>query len=123
MNAKEYTLQFELRDDYLYAHLEGKDSFSAGIEYWTRIANKVRDLELTKVLVHENLVGEISEGEIFEIVQDVLPVSTGIHIALFDEQVGNSELNELGVLMAQNRGIDIEIFQSLEAAEKWIKET
>jgi hypothetical protein len=121
MRAKEYTLQFEVRDDYLYARLEGKDSFAASLEYWARISEEVRGRNLTKVLVHEHLEGEISEGEIFEVIMEVLPTSTGIKVALFDEQHINSDINELGELVAQNRGVDVRVFQSLENAEDWLK--
>jgi len=120
MKEKSYTLQFELRDDYLYAHLEGQDSFNASIEYWPRIAEEVRTRNLTKVLVHENLEDELSEGEVFELIMEVLPASTGIKVALFDEQQVNSDINELGELVARNRGADIRIFQSLENAENWL---
>jgi hypothetical protein len=122
MNTEQYTLNFELRGDYLYVLLEGKDSYSASISYWTRIAEEAKARNLTKVLVHENLEGEISEGEVFGLIIEVLPANTGIKIALFDEQNVSSEINELGELVAQNRGADIHIFQSLECAEHWLIE-
>jgi hypothetical protein len=122
MTAREFTLTFELRKNYLYAHITGRDSFSASLDYWKKIADKVRKLDLSNVLVHENLMGDVSEGEMFEIMMKVLPSSTGIKIAFYDENTADENVNDLGQLIANNRGADICIFQTLEAAEKWLEE-
>lgn len=120
MTSKAFILKFEVRDNYLYAHLSGKDSFAASLDYWNQIADRVKKLNLSRVLVHENLTGEVSEGEIFDVMMDVLPASTGIRIALYDENNADKNINDLGQLIANNRGADICIFQTLEAAEKWV---
>lgn len=122
MSAQDFILTFEVRGDYLYVHLSGKDSFAASLDYWNQIADQAHKLNLTKVLVHENLEGSVTEGEMFEIMMDVLPASTGINVAFYDEQSADQTVNELGQLIANNRGADIRIFQSLETAEKWIRE-
>lgn len=120
MNSEDFNLTFEVRGNFLYAHLTGKDSFSASLDYWNQIADQVRQRQLNKVLVHENLTGEITEGEIFDVMMDILPASTGIHVAFFDENGADRDINEFGQLIANNRGADIRIFQSLEDAENWL---
>lgn len=122
MDLKGFILKFEVRENYLYAHLSGKDSFSASIDYWNQIADQVHKLNLNKVLVHENLTGEVSEGEIFDVMIELLPTSTGIQVAFYDENNADRTINDLGSLIANNRGADIRIFQTLEDAEKWIQE-
>ena len=120
MNSTDFTLNFEMRGSYLYAYISGQDSFSASLDYWNRIADQVREFNTTRVLVHENLLGQVTEGEMFDIIMDLLPSSTGIRVAFFDENNADQSVNELGELLANNRGVDIRIFQSLEDAEKWI---
>lgn len=120
MNMREFTLTYEIRENYLYAHITGRDSFAASLDYWNKIAGKVRQLGLNKLLVHENLIGAVSEGEIFDVMMDILPSSTGIKVAFYDENNADQNINDLGQLIANNRGADICIFQTLEAAEKWI---
>jgi len=121
MAENDYTLEFEDRGSYLYAHLTGMDSFAASLSYWNTIADKVHELGHTKLLVYENLIGEVSEGEIFDVMMDILPAGTGISVAFFDENQADSKINELGQLIANNRGATIRIFQTLADAEKWIK--
>lgn len=120
MNKEDFRIEFEQRDVYLYVHLTGEDSFSSSLSYWRSIADKVKSLELNRVLVHENLTGNISEGEIFDVMMNILPDSNGIKVAFFDENQADHDINDLGQLIANNRGADIRIFQSLETAEKWI---
>lgn len=120
MSDSNFTLTFEDRGRYLYAHLTGEDSFAASLDYWNRIADKVNELGYQKVLVHENLEGGVSEGELFEIVLDVVPAGAGIEVAFFDEHQSDDPINELGELIAGNRGADIRIFKSLADAECWM---
>ena len=121
MSNSGYNLTFEDRGTYLYAHLTGMDSFAASLSYWNDIADKVRASGYNKVLVHENLIGEVSEGEIFDIMMDILPAGTGISVAFFDENQDDTQINELGQLIASNRGATIRIFQTLADAEKWLE--
>ncbi|MDH3981469.1 MAG: hypothetical protein OES84_01060 [Kiritimatiellaceae bacterium] len=123
MNGKEFSIVFEDRGTYLYVQLTGKDSFAASLDYWQQIIDKEKELGYHRLLVHENLIGEVSEGEIFEIMMDVLPDSTGVQVAFFDENRSDIAINELGHLIATNRGADIRIFQCLEAATNWIEQS
>lgn len=77
---------------------------------------------MTRLLVHENLTGKVTEGEIFDVMMDLIPSSTGIKVAFYDENRADQNINELGQLIANNRGADIRIFQSLEKAEIWMAE-
>lgn len=120
MKDGQYNLYFEPRNEYLFVKLTGKDSFEASRSYWRKIAEQVRKLELNRVLVHEALEGDITEGEMFELIMEFVPEGIGIRVALYDDNHENHELNQLGELIARNRGAEIRIFQTLEDAEKWI---
>ena len=118
-----YTLSFENRDSYLYAHLVGQDSFRASLSYWNDIADKVGELGLTKLLVHEDLIGEVTETQIYELIMDLMNSSLrAVKIAFYDENSDDTDLNALGQLIANNRGANVKIFPSLEAAKHWIEQ-
>ena len=119
MSNSDYTLSFEDRGTYLYAYLTGRDSFVASLSYWNEIIKKVTELGYSKLLVHENLTGEVSEGEMFEIVTNLLKSGHGISAAFFDENASDEAINALGELVAGNRGIQIQIFKTLDAARQW----
>lgn len=120
MKDGQVSIKCEIRGTYLYAHLSGCDGYEASINYWTAILEKARELELSRILVHENLKGVISEGEIFDLIQQMLPLATGIKVAFFDEDAAHMETNLLGEMIALNRGGDVQVFKTLKEAEAWI---
>jgi hypothetical protein len=118
-----YTLTFEDRGDYLFAHLTGEDSFADSLSYWNEIADQIIELGHRKLLLHETLVGEVSEGEIFDIMMDLR--SSGlveIKIALYDENREDTPINALGQLIANNRGATVKLFKTLQSAQRWIEQ-
>lgn len=120
MSDLDYQIEFEDRGAYLYVHLTGTDSFAASLNYWNKIADKAKQIGTLRVLVHEALEGQVSEAEMFDIMNDVVPSGLGVRVAFFDENQEGAEINELGQLIAENRGAIIKIFGSLADAEKWI---
>lgn len=120
MSNSEFQLTFEDRGSYLYAHLTGRDSFAASLDYWHQITGKAKELGYQKVLVHENLEGTICEGETFSLITEVVPSGIGIRVAFFDEHQSDDSINELGELMATNRGADFRVFKSVSDAVRWI---
>ena len=115
-----YQIAFEDRGGYLFVHLTGTDSFAASLSYWHEIADKADELGQYRVLVHEALEGQVSEAEMFDIMNDVVPSGLGVRIAFYDENQDNAQVNELGQLIAENRGAIIKIFGTLTDAERWL---
>ena len=117
-----YQLEFEARDTYLYARLTGKDSFSASLSYWNEIKDKVTDAGAKKLLVHENLAGEVTEEEMYDLVVDLLHDGfPEVKVAFFDENLDDEAVNHLGRMVAENRGAHVRIFESLSDAQYWIE--
>jgi len=116
-----YQLTFEDRDAYLYARLNGEDSFAASLSYWNEIADKVKALGYQKLLIHEDLAGEVVESEMHEIIMDLMPSGLlDVQIAFFDENLNDASINALGQSLAVNKGANVKIFDSLNAAQDWI---
>lgn len=121
LKKNNYRLSFEDRDTYLYAHLMGEDSFAASLSYWNEIADKVMALNCRKLLIHEDLTGEVAESEMHDIIMDLMPSGLlDIKIAFFDENIDDTPMNALGLSLATNKGANAKIFDSLEAAKQWI---
>lgn len=120
MTTRDYILTFEDRGPYLYAFLTGKRSFATGLRYWNEIADRAIGLGCSKILVHESMTGDVSEEETAELILDVLPTAKGIQLALFDENPKYAVINEFGRRFADAHGINVRVFQSLEAAEAWL---
>lgn len=123
MSASDYKLVFDNRETYLYASITGQDSFAASLSYWNEIADEVKRLGYSKLLVHEQLEGNVNEAELFDIIMDLKDSALhDVQIALYDEHREDIPINELGQLIANNRGGAVRIFQNLSAAMQWIEE-
>lgn len=119
---KAYTLTMEARDGYLYARLEGADSYDASLEYWSLIGKKCQELGLRRVLVHENLTGTIDEVEMYEIVTKYMEAGfLGVEVALYDDNPDDHLINALGQMIATNRGALVMLFPTLQEALAWVE--
>ena len=118
-----YRLTFEDRGSYLFAHIAGEDSFAASLSYWNEIADKVNRLGRRKLLVHENLKGEVSEGEMKELMIDLMESGLrDVQVAFFDEDRSHMPINAIGQTMYTDMGGNVRIFDSLENARQWIEQ-
>jgi hypothetical protein len=43
-----YTILYETRPDYLYAHMEGPESYDAAVNFWENLAIKARNESIKK---------------------------------------------------------------------------
>ena len=122
MHARDtYQLVFEERKDYLYVRIVGKDSFSASLSYWNEIADRVASLNCKKLLVHEDLIGDVADSEINDLITDLIPSGLiDVEIALFDENPNDQAVNEFGQSLANKKGARVRIFRSLEEARAWL---
>ena len=123
MSKFNYQLTFDNREIYLYVFIKGQDSFAASLSYWNEIADEVKRLGCTKLLVHEQLEGNVDEGEIFDVIMDLKEsVLRGVQIAFYDENRDDIPINALGQLVANNRGGAVRLFHNLKAAMNWIEQ-
>ena len=123
MNEFNYKLTFDNRETYLYAFITGQDSFAASLSYWNEMADEVNRLGYTKLLVHEQLEGNVDEGEIFDLIMDLKESALrGVQIAFYDENRDDIPITALGQLIANTRGGAVRLFQNLKAAMNWIEQ-
>jgi sugar/nucleoside kinase (ribokinase family) len=117
-----YQLTFEDRGSYLFAHIAGDDSFAASLSYWNEIAGKVSQLGRRKLLIHEELRGEVNENEMRELLMDLTHSGLkDVRIAFFDEDRSHMPINAVGQTLSASMGGHTRIFDSLEAARQWIE--
>jgi hypothetical protein len=117
-----YTLNFEYRQDYLYAFVgEGKDSLAVSKEFWLRVLTESKKQQYYKVLVEEDLDGKISLPELYDLAVWLTKLQfENVLIAFFDRRTDHWELNKFGELIATNRGFRITVFENINMAEKWL---
>jgi len=120
--AKNYSLSFEHRPDYLYAYVSGEqDSYEISKQYWLEIAEQLKHTDYLRILVDEDIEEAASVADVFKLVSEFPRMGfSGIRIAFYDRKIAHHDLNEFGALVASNRGMDGKVFNDLELAEKWI---
>ena len=122
--GKHYTLNFEDRGRYLFASVKGeKASLDIVTAYWKEIAQAALSAGQKRVLVIEDVGETISIAEVHQLVTSLaeLPVKD-IRVAFVDLHAEHASLNDFGILVGENRGIDIKGFDTEEAAESWLLE-
>lgn len=119
-----YTLSFEQRPEYLYAYVEGeKDNYDISISFWRDIAAECARLQARRVLVDENIKGNVSMADMYKVAAEIPSMFSGIAIAFVDRYADQQEINQFGELVAQNRGVRGRYFKSIDAAEEWLSTT
>ncbi len=118
----DYQLSFEERISYLYAYVRGEHaSLEIARDYWNRIAKRALSLKVKKVLVVEDISEAITISEVHQLVTELseLPVKD-IFVAFVDRFAQHKSINEFGMLVGGNRGLEIRGFESTDDAEKWL---
>lgn len=118
----DYQLSFEERISYLYAYVRGENaSLEIARDYWNRIAKRALSLKVKKVLVVEDISEAITISEVHQLVTELseLPVKD-IFVAFVDQFAQHKSINEFGMLVGGNRGLEVKGFESTDDAEKWL---
>lgn len=121
-DSKPYVIEFEKRPEYLYAFVTGdKDSYEISRQYWQEIASERRRVNCKRVLIEEDIQGEMSITEMYRFTSEIVDIGfSGIFIAFVDRHLSQRELNKFGELVAINRGLLGEVFDAVEAGETWL---
>lgn len=119
-SSNDYFLEMDDRGEYLYALAAG-DQLTAQISaaYWNEIAGKCFELEKTKILIEKDFEKGVGPSEMLLMADHVSNLLPGCHIAFIDRR-GADDVNELGKKLARNRNLMMQIFNSVEDAEKWL---
>lgn len=116
-----YSLQIEKRNEYLHFSVEGETSYETGMDLWREIGSKCNELGYNKIIVEENLKGQVTDTEMYQITSQFPEFGLlGKKIAFIDKHASHDIGNKFGQLVSSNRGINARIFHSIWDAEKWI---
>ena len=111
----------ENREDYLYA-LVGGELLTAAIskQYWDEIAEETIRLDKTKILIEKNFPQTVSVKEMYEMGVNLSKFFETKFIAFID-RYGHSDINSFGQMIAENRGVNLKVFENVQQAESWLK--
>lgn len=122
-NDDAYTLRFEQRDGYLYAHVKGEhDSVAISTAYWSEIAQRCREIDARRLLVVEDLAERAQVLDVYEVAAGLVALGFArIRIAFVDLQLDELPMMLFAETVARNRGIDGRVFRDVATAEAWLQ--
>ena len=117
---KGYTLELEDRDGYLYA-LAGGEKLTAQISaaYWNEIAGRCFETECFRILIEKNFVEGVGPTDMLLMADHLGSLLPGRRIAFVD-RYKHDDINELGKKLARNRQVMMQLFDSVDDAERWL---
>ena len=120
--SADYRIEFRANESYLYVRVEGlKDGAEISKKYWKEILDESRERKVNGLLVEVKLTDTMSAAEVYEIAKFVAETAPdGTRIAYVDRRHYHQELNRFGNLVANNRGLNSRVFDSVDEAEIWL---
>lgn len=115
-------LTIENRKDYLFIRVDGeRDNAEITTRMWKQVAAICRQTGQTKVMLIEAIEENIDLAEAYDTVWDRrLDEFAHLKIAFVDLVEEHHEVNEFVNNCTRNRGLNIRLFRSIKAAEKWL---
>jgi len=118
---REYTLTMKDREDYLYALAAGqKLTAQISASYWNEIAGRCFENNVNRILIEKDFVEAVGPEEMLLMADHVGNLLPGRRIAFVDRHQ-HDPINELGKKLARNRDVMLQLFDSVAAAEKWLR--
>ena len=121
-----YTLHVEPRSSYLYITVTGENSYDTVDRYLSEVRNLCLQHNCQNVLIVENLAGSgLDTFSIFDLVtRHTLQTSPLIRkIAYVDINPDhNQEAMQFAENVAVNRGVSVQVFSTISAAEDWMSD-
>lgn len=116
-----FSLDFEQRGNYLYAHLASESISVEVIEGYTReIARKMDEIGATHVLLYRDIPNSLPVNEVYQTVIESLDRLRGKKLAIVNPYADIEKDLEFGVVVGKNRGGNYDIFQTVDDAEAWL---
>lgn len=115
-------LTLEPGSEYLYAYIESdNDSYEIALGHWQEIAGELFERKLKRVLVHEDIIGELSDSDAFRVATELRAIGfSNVKVAMLDNHAVHRRSTEFGVLVGSNRGLLVQSFETAAEAVKWL---
>ncbi len=121
-----YSLSLEPRPGYLHAQVTGSNEAQTVLDYTAEIHQACVEHGLRAVLIEENLSGpSIRLSAVLGIIMQRAPDAAKLlkRIALIDHNPEHDPSRmEFAEDVAANRGVNLRLFNSVAAAEQWLRE-
>ncbi len=118
-----YDLTFEFRPEYLYVRVEAETVSAESVTaYLHEITQKCAALGRDRLLIERDIPATLSETDTFFTGDEFAHMGIErMRIAFVDHHAENTDHLEFAMLVANNRGGHLELFNNITAAEGWLR--
>ncbi|HQU92510.1 MAG TPA: hypothetical protein PLK77_09450 [Pyrinomonadaceae bacterium] len=118
---QDYTLKMEDREGYLYALAAGgKLTAQISAAYWNEIAGRCFENNVDRILIEKDFAEAVGPEDMLLMADHLGNLLPGRRVAFVDRHQ-HASINELGKKLARNRHVMLQLFDSVMAAEKWLR--
>jgi hypothetical protein len=119
-DAKHYDIEMEVRDGYLYVIVGGlRVTPEIALDYWHEIIAECEMTGCSKIFLDHNFVEMISMQDMLKVIGPVIDMLEGCKLAFYDRQ-GHYDIPEAGKKIMRSHDVKMQIFHSVEEAERWL---
>lgn len=119
--SDQFSLEFEQREGYLYAHLTSKSISIAVIEDYTgEIADKMDEIGVSRVMIYRDIPNSLPINEVYQTVVSSLERLRGKKVAVINPYMEIESDLDFGITVGKNRGGNYNVFDDVAEAEVWL---
>jgi hypothetical protein len=115
-----YTISYEKRKDYLYAHITGPETYANAILFWESLAKKAHKEGFSRFLIVDEVEGQLTTLGLHKLSIKVAELFSGKKIAYVDPKTNTFDDNKYGETVVRNRGGRAKLFSSEEEGLEWL---
>jgi hypothetical protein len=117
--ARDYSLYFEHRPEYLYVHVDAdKVSYETTRRYWDEIVEMQNRRRYSRILVDNDVANELPVQDIYSVVADLASEDlAGVQFVIHPRRY-EPDACEFEELVGTNRGLNMKVCDSLDEAQQ-----
>jgi hypothetical protein len=116
-----YRVRYEKREGYLFAHIEGPESYDDALKFWKEVKLKADAENHPRLLVLDEVAGVLSTIQVHLLSIEIAKLHTGRTIAYVDPKEESFSANKYGETVVSTRGVNGRIFTNETDAIKWLE--
>lgn len=120
--VKSYELTFEKRPEYLLARVTaGAATAEIIVGYVRDVIDESREAGNARVIIERNIAATLESSDAFFATSRLIGLGIGrLKLAIVDNRSKNTEDLRISVVLLNNRGANIALFDNIPDAEAWL---
>jgi hypothetical protein len=120
--ARDYSLYFEHRPEYLYVHVDAEDvSYETTRRYWDEIVEMQNKRHYSRILVDNDVANELPIQDIYLVVADLAFEGLAGATCVIHPRHYERDACELEEIVGTNRGLKLKVCESIEDAQECVR--